>query len=110
MSQIQSEKTVSAEEAKTNLDAILDSAQQERIVITRCGKPSAVIIGIESYDAEDFELASSPEFWAMIQERRRESSSIPLAEVKAKLAARERAEKKARANNVKNGRKKQTTR
>ena len=54
------------------------------MVITRQGKPSAVVLGLESYDEEDLRLAISPEFWNMIQVRR-QGRSIPLAEVKARL-------------------------
>ena len=85
-------KTISSTEAQDQMESLLDSAQKEKIVITRDGKPSVVVVGIESYDQEDLELASSPEFWRCIEERRR-GSSIPLAEVKARLDARERSGK-----------------
>ena len=54
------------------------------MVITRQGKPSAVVLGLESYDQEDLELIASPEFWNMIQSRR-EGRSIPLGELKSRL-------------------------
>ena len=40
------------------------------------GKPAAVVLGLESYDAEDLATASSPEFWRMIRQRRRGGSSL----------------------------------
>ncbi|MCP4664467.1 MAG: type II toxin-antitoxin system Phd/YefM family antitoxin [bacterium] len=83
-------KTISASEATVDITSMLDSAQVERVVITRNGKPSAVVLGLESYDAEDMNLASSPEFWQMIEQRRR-GSSIPLAEVRARLDAKQRS-------------------
>jgi prevent-host-death family protein len=72
-------------ELQQNLDAILTRAQSERIVISRRGKPCAVLVGIENYDAEDLELARSEEFWRMITQRRTSGQSVPLAEVDARL-------------------------
>jgi prevent-host-death family protein len=66
-------------------DAVLDSAQTERIVISRDGKPSAVLVGIEAYDAEDLQRATSSEFWRMIGQRRAHGKEVPLAEVEARL-------------------------
>jgi prevent-host-death family protein len=78
-------KTISNLEAQTDIDAVLDSAQNERVVVTRNGRPSAVIVGLESYDDEDLTLASSPDFWRLISERRTSGSSISLAELKSRL-------------------------
>ncbi len=83
-------KTISDREAQGNLQQVLDSAQEERVVITRNGKPAAVVLGLDAYDAEDLQLAGSREFWRMIEQRRNEGSSISLAEAKARLQARER--------------------
>ena len=91
-------KTISIVEARDDLETMLDRSQQERVVITRGGWPCALVVGIESYDAEDVALASSPEFWRMIQERRRKGKSIPLAQVEARLNAEthDRPPRKAR--------------
>ncbi len=78
-------KPIAIEELRTNATAIMDRAQSERILITRRGKPCAVVVGVENYDQEDFELAQSADFWRMIEARRKESPSIPLAEVKRQL-------------------------
>jgi PHD/YefM family antitoxin component YafN of YafNO toxin-antitoxin module len=79
-------KPIPTTEVQTDLDAVLDLAQKERLVIMRHGKPSVVVIGVEQYDAEDWELATSGEFWRMIEERRH-GRLIPLAEVKTRLAS-----------------------
>jgi hypothetical protein len=55
------------------------------IIVTRNGKPSAVIVGLESYDDEGLQLASSPQFWRMIQQRRGSGASISLSELKTRL-------------------------
>jgi hypothetical protein len=52
-----------------------------------------VLLGIESYDAEDLRLASSPDFWRMIKERRIRGQSFPLAEVEARLLTPRRKSK-----------------
>ena len=84
-------RTVSVAKARSNIEAVLDSAQNERIVVTRAGRPSAVIVGVESYDAEDLAIACSPAFWQMFESRRK-GRSIPLSQVKRRLDARERRE------------------
>ena len=97
-------KRILARDLQRDVESVLNSAQKERIVISRGGKPCAVILGIENYDAEDLRTASSPEFWRMIQRRRSRGRSIPLAEVEARLekklggrpAKQQSASKKAR--------------
>ena len=79
-------KSISVAQAKADIDGALNSAQKGQVVIMRAGRPSAVLIGVESLDAEDRELASSPQFWRMI-EQRRSGRSIRLAELKARLGA-----------------------
>ena len=90
-------KTIPAQELRTNLEAVLNSAQAERIVISRRGKPCAVLVGIEDYDAEDLRLASSPDFWEMIRQRRTAGKSIPLAEVEERLGVTSRKSSNKRA-------------
>lgn len=79
-------KSFTMAEASSDISAMLKAAQKERIVLLRGGKPSAVVVGVESYDEEDLRLATSNEFWEMI-EARRAGRSIPLAELKARLKA-----------------------
>ncbi len=54
-------------------------------MISRRGKPCAVLVGIEDYDAENLRLASSGIFGGMIRLRRANGKSVPLAEVEARL-------------------------
>jgi len=83
-------KTIQSEELQANLNEVLNSARNERIVIYRQGKPCAILAGIQDYDNEDLELATSQDFWLMIQQRRSEGNSIPLANVEAQLKKRRR--------------------
>jgi prevent-host-death family protein len=55
-------KSVSTRELEKHLDDVLSSAQTERILISRRGRPCAVLVGIEIYDAEDLSLATSQDF------------------------------------------------
>lgn len=81
-------KRIPAKDLQANVDAVLDSAQSDRIVISRRGKPCAVLVGIEDYDAEDLQLATSKDFWDMIHQRRTRGKSIPLEEAEARLEKR----------------------
>ena len=61
-------KVVSLDQA--DLDSCITDAQQERVVITRDGKPVALLVGIEGMDEEQLQRASSDRFWKLIAERR----------------------------------------
>jgi hypothetical protein len=63
-------KLVSLQE--TDLDACVNDAQRERVVVTRNGTPVALIVGITGLDAEQIELGSDPSFWQLIEERRQQ--------------------------------------
>ncbi len=52
---------------KTSLDSCIIDAQQERVVVTRAGKPVALIMGI---DEEQLAWSKDYSFWQLIQERR----------------------------------------
>ena len=78
----------------TNLDACVSEAQRERIVITRNGKPVAVVVGVEGLDAEQVELGTDPEFWALMTRRRRQRT-ITRAQLELKI--RQSGERRPRA-------------
>lgn len=78
-------KRIPIKDLERDVEAVINSAQSERIVISRGGKPCALLVGIENYDAEDMRLANSEDFWRMIHQRRTRGESIPLAEVEARL-------------------------
>ena len=52
------------------LGQCLDDAQHDRVVITRDGKPVALIVSVEGLDEEQLELGSSDTFWNLMTERR----------------------------------------
>jgi prevent-host-death family protein len=81
-------KVVPLGEAKNSLSEYVDQAQHGRVLVTRHGKPAALIIGVEGEDFEDLMTRSDPEFWSMIESRRKTSRTIPAREMRRRLAAR----------------------
>jgi antitoxin (DNA-binding transcriptional repressor) of toxin-antitoxin stability system len=55
---------------RATLDTCIRESQSERVVITREGKPIALIVGVEGLDKEQLELGTSDKFWKLIRERR----------------------------------------
>ncbi|HHT9121804.1 MAG TPA: hypothetical protein ACFYEF_02940 [Candidatus Wunengus sp. YC63] len=66
------------------LDSCVNDAQRERVVITRKGKPVALIVGVEGLDEEQLQLGSSEKFWTLIEERRKQKK-ISRAELEQKI-------------------------
>ena len=79
-------KTVIMEE--TTLDRCVQEAQSDRVIITRHGKPVALLIGAADYDEEDLALMTNADFWRLIQERRRQPT-ITREELERRLAERD---------------------
>jgi len=83
-------KTLKLEDAQARLRALLNMAQSESVLITRHGKPAALIIGVEGHDLEDLLLETDSAFWAMIEARRRQPT-MSRAELDKYLRKRDRA-------------------
>ena len=77
-------KTVPVRDLQKNLKRCIDEAQEGRVVITRRGKPAALLVGVEGKDWETVILETDPTFWKLIQQRRKEPT-IPIKELKARL-------------------------
>jgi antitoxin (DNA-binding transcriptional repressor) of toxin-antitoxin stability system len=75
-------KTIGLEHA--TLDACIKGARHERVVITRKGKPVALVIGIEGLDEEQLQLGSSEKFWTLIEGRRKQKT-ISRAELERRI-------------------------
>ena len=69
-------KVVALGEAKYSLSAYVDDAQHDRVLVTRHGRPAALIIGVEGEDFEDLMTRSDPKFWNMIEARRKASKIV----------------------------------
>ena len=77
-------KTINVRDLQKKIRRCMDVAQKERVVVTRHGKPLAVLTGVEGYDWEDLYWSTNAAFWKMIEERRKEPT-IPLEEVYRRL-------------------------
>lgn len=70
-------KSVNVRDLQKKIRRCIELSQRERVVVTRHGRPVALVTGVDGYDWEDLILVASPEFWKMIEARRRQES-IPL--------------------------------
>ncbi len=79
-------KTISVRDLQKNIKGIVDSAQRERVVVTRRGEPAAVLVGVEGKDWESVVLETSPAFWNLIEARRQEPT-LSAEEVEESISA-----------------------
>lgn len=77
-------KTISVRELQKKVRECVDAAQSDRVVITRRGKPAAILVGIEGADWETVVLETNASFWKLIQSRRIQRV-ISLAELRKQL-------------------------
>jgi prevent-host-death family protein len=77
-------KTINVRDLQKKIRHAMTVAQKERVVVTRHGKPLAVVTGVDGYDWEDLYWATNAAFWKMIEERRK-GPTIPLEEVYRRL-------------------------
>ena len=80
-------KTVSVRELQKKIRECMEAAQSDRVVITRHGKPAAILIGVEGEDWEDIVLQTDAGFWKLIEQRRKQKT-IPLDKVRKRLRNR----------------------
>ncbi len=77
-------KTINVRDLQKNVRKCVVASQNDRVVITRHGKPAAVMVGVEGRDWEDVLYQTSASFWKMIQRRRKEKT-IPLRKMRERL-------------------------
>lgn len=77
-------KTISVRSLQQHVRDCVKVSQRDRVVITRHGIPTALIIGVEGTDWESLAVQTNPSFWRMIQKRRSEKS-ISLETMKRSL-------------------------
>jgi len=90
-------KFVGVREAQARLSGLVGQSQKERIVLTRHGRPIAVLTGVEGKDLEEVLLAQDPEFQKLIGERRRHQGPLVSHETLKAQAERELARERGRA-------------
>ena len=77
-------KTVTVRDLQKNVKACVDKAQDDRVVITRHGRPAAVLVGVEGEEWEAVVLQTDPAFWKLIRARRKQPT-ISLRQIKTRL-------------------------
>ena len=78
-------KTISVRELQKHIKEVVDSAQHDRVVVTRHGEPAAVLLGVEGKDWETVVIETSPAFWDLI-EARREEPTLSADELELRIA------------------------
>lgn len=78
-------KTISVRNLQKHVKAAVDSAQRGDVVVTRRGRPAAVLLGVEGKDWETVVLETSSELWKLIEERRAEPT-LSAEELERELA------------------------
>ena len=82
-------KTISVRELQKRIRDCVKVSQRDRVIVTRHGIPTALIIGVDGTDWETLALQTNPAFWRLIEKRRAEPT-VSLAAVR-KLAGREKS-------------------
>lgn len=82
-------KTVNARDLQKRIKKCVDMSQRDRVVITRRGKPAAVLVGVEGKDWGEVVLQTSSSFWKLIEERRKEPT-LSMKELRTRLKQRKR--------------------
>src|SRR5260370_22538410 len=68
-------KIIGIQDAK--LETCIKDAQRQRVVITRKGKPVAMIVSVNGMDLEQLELSSSDKFWRLVRKWRKQKTYTP---------------------------------
>ena len=63
-------KTINVRELQQHVRDCVKASQRDRLVVTRYGIPTALIIGVEGTEWETLALQTNPSFWRMIEKRR----------------------------------------
>ncbi len=79
-------KTVELDES--TLGDCVHSAETERVVVLRGGRPVAIVVGVAGLDEEQVELGADDGFWQMIRDRRKETTTSR-AELERRLGSEE---------------------
>ena len=78
-------KTVGIREAKNLLSEIADASQEASVLVTRRGRPSFLMVGVERMDPEDVHWGTDEKLWAQIERGRRETNRISHDDLMAEL-------------------------
>jgi len=79
-------KAISVRDLQRKIRESVDAAQKDRVVVTRNGKPAALLIGVERQDWESVILQTSASFWKLIEDRRA-AKAVPVREMRRRVRA-----------------------
>jgi prevent-host-death family protein len=82
-------KTVNARDLQKRIKECVDMSQHDKVVITRYGKPAAVLVGVEGKDWADVALQTSSSFWKLVEGRRKEPT-VSMNELRTRLKKRKK--------------------
>ena len=82
-------RTVTVRDLQKQVKRCVDDSQADRVVITRHGKPAAVLVGVEGQDWDAVVLETDPRFWKLIHARRRQPT-ISFAQLRTRLRGKKR--------------------
>ncbi|MGH2725675.1 MAG: type II toxin-antitoxin system Phd/YefM family antitoxin [Actinomycetota bacterium] len=82
-------RTINVRDFQKKIRETVETAQRERIVLTRHGEPVALVVGLEGMEWEDVVLQTSRPFWKLI-EKRRKQKTVSLQEMRERLERRGR--------------------
>ena len=80
-------KKATVQDLQKHADEVVTRAQKDRVVITRQGKPAAVLVGVTKQDWESVALQTDPKFWKLIRTRRGQATRS-LSQVRDRLRRR----------------------
>ena len=87
-------KVVPLGRVKNELSDYVDEAQRDRVLVTRHGKPAALIIGVAGEEFEDLMTRADSEFWQRIETRRAASKTVSGDEMRRRLGVTKRRRRK----------------
>lgn len=79
-------KTLGIEQA--TLDACVRESQGEQVLVTRDGRPVAIVVGVADLDEEQLQLSACDKFWQLITTRRKQPT-VSRAELERMAAGRD---------------------
>ena len=67
-------KTISVRDLQKKVKECVNVSQKDHVIITRNGKPAALLVGIEGKEWETVVLEASNSFWKLLKKRRGEKT------------------------------------
>ena len=85
-------KTVTVRDLQKRVKECVDDAQEDRVVITRHGKPAAVLVGVQGEDWETVVHETDPTFLRLIRARRKQPT-VSLGQLRTRLKTKKKTKK-----------------